>query len=56
MSIEPTNADAKNLRWGIKHTLLKSRSKPATPTCLHDEKLVNPFFRVGVESDCQLGE
>ncbi len=46
LTIEPKNADAKNLRWGVKHTLLKARSKPSTPTCLHDEKLVNPFFRV----------
>ena len=45
-TIEPSNKDIKNLHWAVKRTLLKAKNKPGTPTCLHDEKLVNPFFRV----------
>ena len=45
-TIEPSNRDIKNLHWAVKRTLLKAKNKPGTPTCLHDEKLVNPFFRV----------
>ena len=45
LTIEPTNQMAKDLRWGLRRTLLKARNKPGTPTCIHDETLVNPFFR-----------
>ena len=45
VSIEPKNQMARDLKWGLKRTLLKARSVPGTPSCIHDEKLVNPFFR-----------
>ena len=46
LSLDPKNEQLKLLQWGVRHTLLKSKNKPSTPTCLHDEMLVNPFFRV----------
>ena len=45
LTIESNNHTAKDLRWGLRRTLLKARNKPGTPTCIHDEKMVNPFFR-----------
>ena len=43
--IEPSNKWIREMRSSMRQGLLKSRSRPGTPTSLHDEKMVNPFFR-----------
>lgn len=45
-TIEPKNKNIRDMLYSLKRSLLKAKNKPGTPTCLHDEKLINPFFRV----------
>lgn len=46
LTLEPKNEKLKLMHWSMRHTLLKPKNKPNTPTCLHDEMVLNPFFKV----------
>ena len=48
LTLDPKNDKLKLLKWGLRHTLLKAKNKPNTPTCIHDELAINPFFRVWI--------
>lgn len=46
LTLDPKNERLKLLKFGLHRSLLKAKNKPNTPTCLHDEMVINPFFRV----------